>query len=270
MSICAIPEALLDEQGYLPFDYIEMINDCEIPAYVRGFVTQQTIRDKHGHTLDGDFDPRGQGGCDHRDTPEWKAEHPLPQKRAPAKESPMPAEIAHAPTSAPTETSTEIVMYASNEATSATPAPAPATTTATVGVDSAVTQMKALLPAGADPALMVGGAVTLAVVGAAIKFGPSVLKARAERAEREHEEKMRRLEIEEKKAEKQDEQHQQCSASRMALEAKVASLESKLEALPKSGSSFDLGDFDPEELEDRLKKLEKALKPAPARGKKKG
>ena len=45
---------------------------------------------------------------------------------------------------------TEIVLYASNEATSATPVPAPATTTATVGVDAAVGQMKALLPEGAD------------------------------------------------------------------------------------------------------------------------
>jgi NAD/NADP transhydrogenase alpha subunit len=156
--------------------------------------------------------------------------------------------------------------------------PAPVPTTATVGVDAAVGQMKALLPAGADPGLMVGGAVGLALVGAAIKFGPSVLKARAEKAEREHEEKMKKLELEEKKAEKQDEQHGQCNAARMALEARVVAAEAKtsdlerklaeVAARPAPSGAIDLGDFDPEELEDRLAKIEKALKPARAPKKK--
>jgi hypothetical protein len=34
-----------------------------------------TVTDKHGHILDGDWDPKGKDGCDHRDTPEWKREH---------------------------------------------------------------------------------------------------------------------------------------------------------------------------------------------------
>lgn len=156
-------------------------------------------------------------------------------------------------------------------------------TVATVGVDQAINQVKSLVPAGADasPALMIGGAAALAVVGAAIKFGPSMLKARAEKAEREHEAKMKQLEIEEKKAEKQEDSHQQCNVSRMALEAKVASLTSTLETinakhvdLEKQLSSVkeekaDFGDLSPDELIERIEKLEKKLKPAkPAKSKK--
>jgi hypothetical protein len=143
---------------------------------------------------------------------------------------------------------------------------APATV-ATVGVDQAVSQVKSLIPAGSDasPALMIGGAAILAVVGAAIKFGPSMLKARAEKAEREHEAKMKQLEIEEKKSEKQEDQHQQCNASRLALEAKVGALASQVESLSgkveKSGSSsLSLGDMDSEELVEKLEKHDKAIK----------
>lgn len=175
----------------------------------------------------------------------------------------------------------EEVTMAQNESTKSTDiqvaeAQTPATV-ATVGVDQAVSQVKSLIPAGADasPALMIGGAAALAVVGAAIKFGPSVLKARAERAEREHEAKMKQLEIEEKKTEKQDDQHQQCNVSRIALEAKVTSLTSNLEAVSskyaelekklesvESGGSggSGIGDMSPEDLAERLEAIEKKLK----------
>jgi len=146
-------------------------------------------------------------------------------------------------------------------------------TTSTVGVDAAIQQMKALVPAGADasPGLMIGGAAGLAVVGAAVKFGPSMLKARAERLAEEkaqaHEEKMKQLEIEEKRSEKREEGHESCSVQRAALEArlmaviaKLEAVEAKLAAAPKGEVA--LGSFDPDELTERLEKLEKAIKPA--------
>lgn len=223
------------------------------------------IKDKHGHDLDGDWDPKGHGGCDHQETVEWKAEH-----AATRKEKPMPAPN-HDPVfvgpPAP-EPEHEPILVAINDGTPALAAATP-TPEAAVGVDAAVSQVKALLPAGMDasPALLIGGAAGLAVVGAAIKFGPQVLKAR-------HEARMKQLEIEQEKQEKQEDNHKECAASREALRVeftvKVQELEKKLaERSESSGSSFDLGDFDPEELEERLKRLEKALKPAKAPAKKK-
>jgi hypothetical protein len=250
-------------------------------------VAPSEISDKHGHKLDGDYDPRGHGGCDHRATPEWKAEHPkhavgTPKMATPTEDNTEPDNMS--------EKTAIIVNEApvSPETTSITQIPAPPVTTATVGVDAAVGQIKALLPAGADasPGLLIGGAAGLAVVGAAVKFGPGLLKARAERLaqekERDHEERMKKLEIEEKKAEKSEEQHGQCNASRLALEARVAAAEqksatlearlievaAKAEKAVSSAPSF-TGDFDPEGLEARLKKLEKALKPAATPAKKK-
>lgn len=140
-------------------------------------------------------------------------------------------------------------------------------TVATVGVDQAINQVKSLVPAGHDasPALMIGGAAVLAIVGAAIKFGPSMLKARAEKAEREHETRMKQLELEEKKAEQKDDQHQQCNASRLALELKLNDLSAKVDILNSrhketESAKLSLSNDDVEELNERLEKLEKKLK----------
>lgn len=152
-------------------------------------------------------------------------------------------------------------------------APKPVETTATVSVDQAVAQVKSLVPADTSPALLIGGAAVLAVVGGALKFGPSILKARAEARERDHEREMRKLEIEEKKAEQNDEQHGSCAAERATLSAKVTAVESKVDGLTnkvdevgrrveKAVSSvpqFD-EDFDPESIEERLARLERAAK----------
>ena len=145
-------------------------------------------------------------------------------------------------------------------------------TTETVGVDAAVSQVKALVPGGHDasPALMIGGAAILAVVGAAIKLGPGMLKARAEAKEREHEVQMKKLELEEDRSKSQEDQHQQCSAARGALELRVAGLEKRLDEVASdakkavsSAASFDVDGFDPAALEKRLAKLEKAQKASP-------
>lgn len=135
--------------------------------------------------------------------------------------------------------------------------PLPGVTTATVGVpDNAIAEVKSLIPAGGDANMVT---VALAVVGVA--GGGAAWKFYQSHSKNKHEEAMKKLDIEQQRSEKQDDQHQQCNASRIALEAKVAALEAKIEKMPSSGSSFDLGDFDPEELEERLKKLEAALKP---------
>lgn len=153
------------------------------------------------------------------------------------------------------------------DAVSMTAPPEPAVTTATVGVDTAIAQMKALVPPGTDPGLMVGGAAGLAVLGAAVKFGPSMLKARAER---QHEEKMKQLELEEKKVEKSDSGHESCSVQRAALEARLVALVAKLEQVEARLAAIQQREpasvsVDTDELEQRLEKLEKALKPAKAK-----
>lgn len=218
-------------------------------ATVASFAASTEIRDKHGHPLDGDYDPHGANGCDHRDSPEWKAEHPAPPRRK------------EAPAAAPPKIDPEITMADHVEVKEA---PAPQTAE-TVGVDQAVAQVKSLVPQDASPALMIGGAALLAVVGGALKFGPSVLKARAEARERDHELQMKKLELEEQKSEKSDDEHSKCSAARGALELRVAGVEkqisevaAKAEKAVSSTASFDMDGF--ESIEERLARLEKAAK----------
>jgi hypothetical protein len=227
------------------------MNDCRLPPGESTIVAPSEISDKHGHKLDGDYDPRGHGGCDHRSTPEWKAEHPKPRIHRPAE----PMKIDPQPQEQPMSEHVEQAALAP-------------VTTETIGVDAAVTQVKSLVPGGADasPALLIGGAAVLAVVGAAIKMGPGMLKARAERAEREHELQLKRLEREEQRSE---DEHSKCSAARGALELRVGGIEKRLDEVAseskKAVSSvpqFD-EDFDPAALEKRLTKLEKAHKAAP-------
>lgn len=251
-----------DDAGYVSFREVRVNAECPLPPFIAGFAIEEVIVDKHGHELDGDHDPRGAGGCDHRDSPEWKAEH----ARTPHKEHPV--EQTNEST-----TDTTPVMLAVNE----TPA-APVATTATVGVDEAIGQVKSLVPEGTSPGLLIGGAALLAVVAAAIKLGPGILKARTETAEREHEREMEKLKLERERQDKQDDQHAKCSVERAALEAQLAQTKETLAALraridaveskaseKSSGSSVDLGDFDPEALEQRLVKIERALKPAKGR-----
>jgi uncharacterized protein HemX len=203
----------------------------------------------------------------------------LPKKVAQPEESPVEPVVAEVPQPQPQPE--PLVLLASNETAPAAPEiAAPARVVESVGVDAAIGQVKSLLPADASAGVLVGGAAALAVVGAAIKLGPSMLKARAEKASQEHEREMRKLEIEEKKAEQGEDQHKQCGMARMALEAKVmeqagqiASLSAKLsevesKASAKSESSIDLDGFDPGEMQERLEALEKLLKkqaPAPAK-----
>jgi hypothetical protein len=149
-------------------------------------------------------------------------------------------------------------------ATSITMPPVVGQMTASVGVpDNAIAEVKSLVPAGGDASMIT---VALAVVGVA--GGGAAIKLYQNMVKSKHDQEMKRLEIEEKRSEKQDDQHQQCNVARAALEAKVAALTTRIEDLSarKSESpSLDLGDFDPEALEERLKKIEAALKTAKAK-----
>jgi hypothetical protein len=162
-----------------------------------------------------------------------------------------PVETEHRPEPEPTPNATTITMP-----------PVVGQMTASVGVpENAIAEVKSLVPADGNASMIT---VALAFVGVA--GGGAAIKLYQNMVKSKHDQKMKELEIEEKRADKQDDKHQACAAERVALEAKVAALGAKLEEVAakqsSTGSSFDLGDFDPEELEERLKKIEAALKPA--------
>jgi len=237
-------------------DLLRIPPDCRIdlPSGT-SFIGSTEIADKHGHVLDGDFDPKGHRGCNHKDTPEWRAEHPQIRRKA-VKRAEWDAGTPDV--GAPEE---EPPM---SDAVQQQEAPK---TTESIGVDAAVAQVKTLVPTDASPALMIGGAAALAVIGAAIKLGPGMLKARAEARERDHELQMKKLELEEKKSEdRSEDEHKACSVARGALELRVTGVEKRLDEVAAeakkavaSGPSFG-ENFDPESIEDRLARLEKAAK----------
>ena len=265
------PECKLPE-GPLTWGDLAKMPDCRIPVPEGGLTINvpSEIHDKHGHALDGDHDPHGAHGCGHRETPEWKAEHPRPSK--PKIDPPTTPAVPEAP------------MAEHNEHQELTvPAPSVPVTTETVGVEAAVAQVKSLLPHDASPTVMIGGAAALAIVGAAMKMGPGILKARAEARERDHEARMKELELREnEKKDSKEDDHKGCAAARGALELRVSGIDSKvsdlgskvdgvekkldevaskIEKAVSSGPQFD-GDFDPEDLEKRLSAIEKSVRPA--------
>ena len=73
--VCVIPDG-----GFSSLSQIG--DDCKLPQDYSGPLVTfgSQIVDKHGHILDGDSDPHGKNGCDHRDTKEWKAEHRVHKK----------------------------------------------------------------------------------------------------------------------------------------------------------------------------------------------
>lgn len=239
LPTCVWPEEWKDVDGCIPLElFARALDNCRIDVSDAGlcFKTPFEIRDKHGHLLDGDHDPEGANGCDHRDTPEWLAEH--------AKEIRM-----------------------SQETVTITQPPAPGPMTATVGVpDNALEQVKSLVPVGAQAN---GTTVLLALVGvagggAAFKLYQNMTKNNAEKSERAHELEMKRLDLEHQSKQSSEDQHKSCAVERAALEAKVAGLTAKLEEISAKTekSSMSLSGLDPEDLEQRLVKIEKTLKPA--------
>ena len=174
-------------------------------------------------------------------------QHPEQHPDAPAP-APAPAEEKAAPLAGPP---TAPVAHV-------TEAPAPAT---------AVAEIQALLPKDGSGGTGVTVLLTLIAVGgggAAWKFYQSFAKQK-------HEQRMKELEIKEKKIELQDDRgdHKTCELARAndraAWEAKVAALEARLadaekRAAEKPAPELPELPFDPDELQQRLAELEKALK----------
>jgi hypothetical protein len=210
----------VDERGMVPFDLVARdAGTCTWPPDARGFVLSAQTVDKHGHLLDGDNDPKGRNGCDHRDTPEWRAEHRHKEKHMSDALPALQAPVALPPAS-PT---------------------APATT-ATVGVPP--------MPSASDLAGIASGAggglagVAVAAIavlgggGAIWKFLQNRTKLDAEKSEQSHQQRMKELELQADNQKRDDEKHQQCSASRVALEAKLAAAEQRLAASEQSVSAM--------------------------------
>lgn len=79
-----------------------------------------------------------------------------------------------------------------------------------------------------------------------------------EKSARAHELEMKKLEIAEKQAGLQGAQPPPCAVKQAETEARLAALEGRLGAVEKKGSMF--GEFDPDEVQDLVKDLEKRLK----------
>lgn len=131
---------------------------------------------------------------------------------------------------------------------------------AMVGVaENAIDDVAKLIPAGGD-----AGIVTVMLAAVGVAGGGAAWKFYTQSSKNKHEQAMRRLEIEAARADSRqaDEQnHQKCTAERVLLEQKIAALEARLAESEKKTSSLSLGGFDPDELMERLEKLEKKAAP---------
>jgi len=225
-----------------PPPFVEQRGDCVL-------VLQSDIVDKHGHKLDGDFDPKAKDGCDHRDTVEWKREH-----RNKGREKHMAEQQQEQPVIAqaqPTGTKAEVGMPPAFDLSKVIPA------------DGSISPMAATL-----------GALAI-LAGVALKVVPSWMKSQAEMATKRLELKAKRMELEHQS--KRDEKggdcasrHAACLASLSAIEDRLGTLEAKADGLAHeveaakhsaSSLSFDGDDGDI----DRLEALEKKVAALAAR-----
>lgn len=228
-----------------PEPFVERGNDCVL-------VLQSNIVDKHGHSLDGDHDPKGKNGCDHRDTPEWKAEH----RNKGRKESHMADEAQQPSVIAPSE---PVGVKA---------------TKAEVGAPAF--DLSKVLPADGAISPLAATLGALAILsGVALKVVPSWLKSNAEMATKRLELKAKRIELEHQS--KRDEKggdcasrHAACLAALSAIEDRLVALETKadglaheVEAAKRSASSLSF-DGDDGDI-DRLEALEKKVAALAAR-----
>lgn len=150
-----------------------------------------------------------------------------------------------------------VVMSDGNETsavTSSTPAPETGATTLTetIGVaPTAAAEIKQLMPADGNAT---GVTVALAVVSVA--GGGAAFKLYQNLSRQKHEQRMKELD-------QKNDGHEQCAAQRVALEAKVSALETRLAEAEKAEPRQLELPFDVDELEDRLARIEKSL-PEPA------
>lgn len=132
---------------------------------------------------------------------------------------------------------------------------------------AAPANLQAALPKAADTN---GFTVLMAVV--AVAGGGAAWKFYSEHSKRKHEENMARIE-------RSDDQHGACKAERAALDAKLSQVAERLEGalrrLDEVAKSLEqvraeapsLGGLEPDVLEERLEKLEKAFKVSKKKGK---
>jgi len=204
---------------------------CALPPEGGGrlcFSSSVVIVDKHGHELDGDFDPQGAGGCDHRDTPEWQSKH---AEDSMAKEA-------------------KVVKAEQQEPAPAPEAPPLKAIVEQPAVTSAAHELSGIV--GQD---VTGMQVVMAVV--AVGGGAAAWKFYTQRQKLKHEESMERMRQE---RESKDDQHKSCKAERASLEMKLGTVESRLAEVEKKGKSLDLGDFDPDEMQDELNRLKRQIR----------
>lgn len=184
-----------------------------------------------------------------------------PMAKTPKHSPPPPAPVE--PVEATGEEAAEEAHTQKEAKPLAGPPAAPAAHVAAPDVPvSAVAEVQALLPKDGGAATGVTVLLTLIAVGgggAAWKFYQSFAKQK-------HEQRMKELELKEKKLELQDDRgdHKLCEAARAAdraaLEAKIEALEARLVEAEKPAQSLPELPFDPEDLQERLAELEKALK----------
>ena len=231
--VCPWP---MDDQGFVSLNTVKQPEGgCTLPEGFKGFTAPVAIYDDLGHKLDGDYDPHGKNGCQHKETAEWKAHHKVRKAHRKVQKERKMAE--HEVTATLPDRHPELVAAAEQPANS-------------------LADIQKLVPADGN---VTGMTVALAVVGVA--GSGALVKFYRDWQKSKHEENMKRLEIEEKKADKQDDSHQKCAVERIALEARISDLDAKLSKVEKKSMALSFGDdFDPEELQARLVKLEKLMK----------
>jgi uncharacterized protein HemX len=104
-----------------------------------------------------------------------------------------------------------------------------------------------------------GGGVAVILAILAVVGGGAGWKFYQKFAEQKHEQAMKKLEIEAQSQGLNGTQPPPCQAANAALEAKLIALEGKLASIEKKSASFS-ADFDSEDIEKRVIKLEKKLK----------
>jgi hypothetical protein len=102
-----------------------------------------------------------------------------------------------------------------------------------------------------------GAAVILAVV--AVAGGGAAWKFYKQFAEQKHEQAMKKLELQAQAQGMNGAQPPPCAAQNAVIEGRLAAMETKLATVEKKSASFS-ADFDAEEIEERVIKLEKKVK----------
>lgn len=181
-------------------------------------------------------------------------------KEVPLKMIPQTAQaVEPQPTAVVVPTSQPAPVQPAQEAPQAAPvvvaAPQPVQTIETVGeAPVAPFDINAILTS-------TGGGSSVAIILAilAVVGGGAGWKFYQKFAEQKHEQAMKKLELEAQSQGLNGAQPPPCQAANAALEAKLTALESKLVSVEKKTSSFS-ADFDGEEIEKRVVKIEKKLK----------